>query len=128
MRVIRTLVLSLATLTAHGGAVATVHEPADEAGAALTTLSSAAAVSRSGETDAPLRALNTLRSVAAGRVPADRVGVDKSPEMLVVPQPVRTPGSWALLVAGLAGIWAIGRRRLSSTSDRSIARYRKWRE
>lgn len=30
------------------------------------------------------------------------------------------PGSWALLLAGLTGAWAIGRRRLSATGSRSL--------
>jgi hypothetical protein len=34
------------------------------------------------------------------------------------------PGSWALLVAGLAGVWAIGRRRVSAIGDRTLIPYR----
>jgi hypothetical protein len=33
------------------------------------------------------------------------------------------PGSWALLVAGLAGVWAIGRRRVSAIGDRTLIPY-----
>jgi hypothetical protein len=30
------------------------------------------------------------------------------------------PGAWALLVAGLTGVWTIGRRRLSAMGNRSL--------
>lgn len=34
------------------------------------------------------------------------------------------PGSWALLIAGLAGVWAIGRRRVSAIGNRTLIPYR----
>lgn len=128
MRVLRILALSLATLAVHGGAAATVPEAADEAGAAFSSVPSVAAVRRSGETDAPLRALSSLRYVSAERLRAARAGDGSHTGAPAGRPPARAPGSWALLVAGLAGVWAIGRRRLSSIADRRIARYRKWRD
>lgn len=33
-------------------------------------------------------------------------------------------GSWALLIAGISGVWAIGRRRMSAPGGRSLDPYR----
>src|SRR5579862_4925374 len=34
------------------------------------------------------------------------------------------PGSWALLIAGLTGVWAIGRRRISALGNGTLDPYR----
>jgi hypothetical protein len=100
----RILALSLATIAVQGSAAVTVPEPAGEVGVAHTNVPSVAAIVGSGAMEAPLRTLTPLRHLAAPRPPA--------------------PGSFGLLMAGLAGIWSIARRRVASIGDRSIARYR----
>ncbi|HLY52251.1 MAG TPA: hypothetical protein VKQ31_04505, partial [Steroidobacteraceae bacterium] len=125
MRILRTLALSLAMIAAQCGAVAKVPEPADQAGAALTSVPGGAQVRGSAATDASLRALNPWRYLAGSSLRAPAPG--NQPEIPAGRRDGRGPGSWALLMAGLAGAVAIGRRRLSSIADRSIARRRRWR-
>ncbi len=62
------------------------------------------------------RPVTTAASAATARSapPAQLTGLAG---LLRDPQP---SGSWALLVAGLLGIWAIGHRRLSALGSRSL--------
>lgn len=118
------LLLTLAMIAVQGGAVATP-EPADEAGATLTSVPGGAEIRRSGAS--PLPALNPWRYIAANSLHPERAAVDNQLTMPTSRQDGGTPGSWALLIAGLVGAIAIGRRRLSSIPDRSIARHRRGR-
>ncbi|HYM43292.1 MAG TPA: hypothetical protein VET46_11065 [Steroidobacteraceae bacterium] len=117
------LLLSLAMIAVQGGAVATVPEPADEAGVALAGVPGGAEARHS----VPLPALNPWRYFAANSLRPERAVVDNPPQIATTLGGGRTPGSWALLLAGLAGALAIGRRRLSSIADPGIARRRRWR-
>ncbi|HYM43144.1 MAG TPA: hypothetical protein VET46_10315 [Steroidobacteraceae bacterium] len=119
------LLLSLAMIAVQGGAVATVPEPADEAGVALASVPGGAQARHSAP--GPLPALNPWRYFAANSLRPERGVVDNMPQIATKLQGGRTPGSWALLLAGLAGALAIGRRRLSSIADPGIARRRRWR-
>lgn len=120
------LLLTLAMIAVQGGAVATMPEPADEAGPTLTSVPSGAEVRRSGAS--PLLALSPWRYIAANSLHPERAAVDNQPAIPTGRQDGRTPGTWALLIAGLVGAIAIGRRRLSSIPDHSIARHRRGRE
>jgi hypothetical protein len=126
MRTLRALVLSLAMIAAGGAAVATVPQPADETAAALSGVPAGAQGGDGGPTEASLHALDRWRYIAVKSLrPA---GVGNQPEIPAGRQGGRAPGSWALLMAGLAGAVAIARRRLSSIADRSIAARRRGRE
>jgi len=120
------LLLMFAMLAIRGGAEATMSEPIDAAGATLTNVPSGAEVRRSAPTSLP--ALNPWRYVVGNSVHPERAALDNQPQIPAGAQGGRTPGIWALLVAGLVGALAIGRRRLSSIADPSIARRRRGRE
>jgi hypothetical protein len=104
--------LSLATMLARGSAATVMPEAAGAAGGLYTITARTAVVGgtpAAAEVLAP-QVINSLR------------GQQREPLRLLVsllPRPP-APGSWALLLAGLAGVWAIGRRRVSSIGDRSL--------
>ncbi|HEV2227953.1 MAG TPA: hypothetical protein VGR86_03280 [Steroidobacteraceae bacterium] len=60
-------------------------------------------------------------SAASAAVPGERELLAWLARVMVRP-PV--PGSWALLVAGLASAWAIARRRMSAGGSRSLDPHR----
>ena len=120
------LLLTLAMIAARGGAVATVPESADEATATLTSVQSGVEVRGGAASEAPLRVLNPWRYVAANSLHTERAALDSQSEISAPGrQGARTPGTWALVISGLLGALAIGRRRLPSIADRSIAARRR---
>ena len=122
VRSLRTVILALAMIAARGGAGATMPEPAHEAGATLASVQGSVDVRSGGASQ--LKTLDSWRLLAANTLrPADSGNTQEIPA--VARNDGRAPGSWALLLAGLAGALAIGRRRLSSIADRSIARHRR---
>ena len=122
------LLLMFAMIAVRGGAVATVPEPAEEAGATLTSVPGRVEVGRGGAAEPPLRALASWRYIVGNSLRPERTALDNQTEAPTGGQGGRAPGSWALLVAGLVGALAIGRRRLSSIADRSIDRRSRGRE
>jgi hypothetical protein len=118
----RIVALSLATVLARGSAATVMPEAAGEAGGLHTITARAAVVGgtpAAAEVLAP-QVINSLRG--EWQQTAEDRGKQREPLSLLVsllPRPP-APGSWALLLAGLAGVWAIGRRRLSSIGDRSL--------
>jgi hypothetical protein len=122
----RSLALPLAMIALQGVAAAGVPEPADQAGITLAGVPNGAQVRSAAATDASLRALDRWRYMAGNSLrPA---GADNPPQIPAARQGGGAPGSWALLIAGLAGALAIARRRLSSIEDRGIDRRRRGRE
>jgi hypothetical protein len=118
----RIAALSLATVVARGSAASVMPEAVGEAGGLHTITARTAMVGgtpAAAEVLAP-QMINSHRS--EWRQTAEDRGKQRAPLSLLVSLLRRppTPGSWALLLAGLAGVWAIGRRRVSSIGDRSL--------
>ena len=64
----------------------------------------------------------------AAHLSAALVALSGEPELLArirsVLRESPVPGSWALLIAGLTGAWAIGRRRISALGSGTLDPYR----
>ena len=89
--------------------------------AALFALSIAAMATQAGSAPPPLRVANTppaaYSTAAGGSVPAGR---ELAASLAGVLRGRPVSGSWALLLAGLTGILAIGRRRMSALGGLSL--------
>jgi hypothetical protein len=106
--------LALATVAVEASTAATMPEPPGAAAAAHTGHVLAAAV----------REFYSLRRLAWRTLRAGGGGSGRLPVAMAAAR-VRTsssPGSWTLLLAGLAGACAIGRRRLAARGSRRIPR------